>query len=385
MKLKVINQANNFAGKRVIVRVDFNVPLIRGRVADNARIIAALPTIRFLERQQVKQIVLVSHLGRPDGKIVKSLSLKPVAKELSKLLRQQVKFIPLAKLGVNEKHFIILLENIRFLPGEEANDFKLAKNIAKFGDIFVNEAFSVAHHMGASFVAISKYLPVYAGLELAAEVAALEKFKKQGRQSTIAIIGGAKVEDKLPIIEKILSKVDNVLVGGVVANTFLKAKGLAIGKSLFGKQLLKQAKVILRVGKNKIVLPYDVIVDTVGTKKKETTAVLVNKVKSNHKILDLGTETIRQYSRYVKKAKIIFWSGTMGLAEKNTYSHGTWSLARLVSARARGRTFVMVGGGDTINFFHQKKLWVDYESLAGGAMLDYIVGKKLPGLKSLFI
>ncbi len=387
MKLKIINQAKNLSGKRVVVRVDFNVPIQRGKVVDNSRIIAALPTIRFLERQKARQIVLITHLGRPQGKVAKSLSLKPVAKELSKLLKQKVNIFSLSQITSSrfKNESIVLLENIRFLPQEERNDPKLAKELSQLGDLFVNEAFSVSHHLGASFVAITKFLPSFAGLALAAEVGALTKLKTKNTKPYLVIIGGAKAQDKLPIIQKLMKRADQVIVGGVVANTFFKAKGLVIGKSLFNQDLITRARAILQAGKKKIILPKDVVVDVVNTKKKENFLVKVDQIQANHNILDLGTETIRQYAQYVKKAKIILWSGTLGLAEQKTYSHGTLSLARLVSARARGKTFVIVGGGDTINFFHQHKLWVDYLSLAGGAMLDYLVGKKLPGLEPLLI
>ncbi|MFH1867033.1 MAG: phosphoglycerate kinase [Patescibacteria group bacterium] len=385
MRLKVINQAKNLAGKRVVMRVDFNTPLIKGKVLDNSRLVAVIPTLRLLEKAGSKQVMLVSHLGRPNGKIVQSLSLRPIARELSRLLKRKVKLISLSHAfqtkAANEP--LVLLENIRFLPGEEKNDKKLAQQLASLGDIFINDAFSVSHHPSASLVGITRYLPSYAGLSFAHEVQELNRVAGQSAKPLVAIIGGAKVADKLPVIEKILSRVDYILVGGVVANTFLKAKGHKIGKSLFDKSLVAQARAVLKKCKRKIILPSDVIVDLTSTKKKEHTLVSINKVSSQHRIMDLGTETIQQYSAVVKKAKTVIWAGTLGKTEELVYAHGSRSLGRLVSARARRSTFVVVGGGDTVGFFHQNRLWVDHFSLAGGASLKFLAGEKLPALVPL--
>lgn len=385
MKFKVISQARNLKGKRVLIRVDFNVPLKGQQVVDDSRIIAAIPTLRYLEHAGVSQVTLVTHLGRPGGKQVKNLSLAPVAKHLSKLLKQPVKFLSLnqALTAPASGASVRLLENIRFEPGEEKNDKSLARQLARLGDVFVNDAFSVSHHHGASFEVITKFLPNYAGLSLAAEVRSLEKIRHHSASPLLLIVGGAKVADKLPVIQKLLSRAQKVLVGGLVANTFLAAKNIPLGKSPYAKDLLPLARKILRQGAQKIILPSEVVVDVVGTKKREVLSVAINKVKVNHKISDLGPGTIKEYATLVKKARTIFWAGTLGITEESVYAHASLALGRLASNRARGRAFVLVGGGDTAGFFHEHKLWVDYFSLAGGASLKFLAGECLPGLDAL--
>jgi phosphoglycerate kinase len=326
-------------------------------------------------------------LGRPQGKIIPSLSLKPIGHALSRLFKQPVKVLSL-NVGVSAirratKAGPVLLENIRFETGEDANTLVLAKQLARLGDIYVNEAFSVSHRTATSIVGLSKLLPNYAGLHLAHEVVALEKIKQAGAKPVVAIIGGAKVVDKLPVISKLLPRVKAVLVGGAVANTFLNARGINTGKSLIDKDVLLDAKRLLRQAGKKIILPIDVITDRLATKKVEHQWREVKKVKTGERIVDLGTKTCQLYAPYIKGAKTIFWSGTLGLTEVPEWSHASLALGRLVSAQAGRQAFVVVGGGDTLGFFKQHNLTVDHESLAGSAMLEFLGGKKLPGLQVL--
>lgn len=383
MSLKSLSQLNNLSGKRALVRVDFNVPIKGRRVIDNSRLVAALPTIRFLEKKGVRSIILLAHLGRPDGQVVSDLSLKPVAKELQKLLRQKINFCSLDNFEKNQSIGISLLENIRFFKEEETGDRVFAKRLVKLGDFFVNEAFSASHHVSASLVTITKYLPVYAGLGLEQEVFYLSKLINQVARPAVAIIGGAKVEDKLPVINYLAKNFDHLLIGGLVANNFIKAQGLNIGQSLYNKIFLTEAKKIFKKYSRKIILPSDVVVDVVGTKKKETTKTLINKIKSKHNILDVGPQTAAEFAGVIKKARTVFWAGPLGNTDLKVYSHGTLAVGRVASARARGRALVVIGGGDTVAFFHTHKLWVDHYSTAGGALLKFLSGEILPALKVL--
>jgi phosphoglycerate kinase len=388
MSFKVISEAKRLSGKIALVRLEMNVPLKGKKIIDDSRLREAIPTLRYLERHKAR-IVIISHLGRPGGKKVASLSLKPIGYALGKLLRQPIQVLPLERgskdIRYSTKKGIVLLENIRFYKGEDENDVGFSKQLAQLGDLYVNEAFATSHRKTASFVGVTKYLPAYAGFQLADEVKALEKVLKHGVKPVVAIIGGAKVADKLSVIEKLLPRVSAVLTGGGVANTFLAAKGYQVGKSLIDKDIIKEARRVLKKGKNKILLPIDVIVDKVGTKKHESMWRKVRDVKFGERIVDLGTNTTRLYAPFIKKAQTIFWSGPLGLTEEHKWSHGSLSLGRLVSARARGRAFVVIGGGETVSFFHQHKFWVDYTSLAGGAMLEFLAGEKLPGLEALKI
>jgi len=383
---KLVSQAHHLADRVVLVRLETNVPLRGKKVVDDSRLREAIPTIRFLLRRGAR-LILLGHLGRPHGKYSAKLSLKPIGYALGKLLKQPVKIMEFKRgrdaIRRAAQTSIVLLENIRFEPGEDENSRELAKHLASLGDLYVNEVFSTSHHAAASIVGITRHLPPYAGFALAQEVAALERVRKVGSKPVVLVVGGAKVADKLPVISKLLPRVSAVLVGGAVANTFLLARGYKVGKSLVDRSVLKEARRILRQAKNKIILPLDVIVDKVVTKRHESIWREVNKVKPNESIVDIGTRTTQKFAPYLKQAQTVFWSGPLGLVEEPAWRHGTESLARLASARARGPAYVLVGGGDTVAFFHEKKLWVDHASLAGGAMLQFLAGEKLPGLTAL--
>ncbi|MBI5466466.1 MAG: phosphoglycerate kinase [Candidatus Kerfeldbacteria bacterium] len=386
MPYRLISEISKPSGKTALVRLDTNVPMAGKKVVDDSRLQAALPTLRWLERRGAK-IVIVGHLGRPAGKTVASLSLKPIGYLLGKLLRQPVKVLSL-KVGAQAirraaAQAPVLLENIRFEAGEESNNTALANQLAQMADLYVNEAFSVSHRRAASLVGITSKLPSYAGFHLAAEVEALDKVRRHGKKSVVVIVGGAKVADKLPVIAKLLPRASAVLTGGAVANTFLAAKGYKVGQSLLDKKVVSTARALLRQAGKKIILPVDVIVDNTSTKPKEARWRKVSEIKANESIFDIGTKTTQLYAPYVKSAQTIFWSGTLGRAEQPQWRHATEALASVAAAHARGPAFVVVGGGDTVAFFHQKKMWVDHVSLAGGAMLAFLAGAKLPGLAAL--
>ncbi|HCM45230.1 MAG TPA: phosphoglycerate kinase [Candidatus Veblenbacteria bacterium] len=386
MQLKSIFQAKNLKGKTVLVRIDTNVPLKGKHVLDDSRLRLAVPTIRFLQRHGA-YIILIGHLGRPAGKVVPSLSLKPVGYTLGKILRQPVKVLTLSSkpevIKNESKKGLVLVENIRFDKGEDNNSQLLARSLARLGQIYVNEAFSFSHRATASMVSLPKKLPSYAGLALINEINSLENISHKGKKPVVAVIGGAKISDKLPVIEKLLPRLSAVLVGGGVANTLLRAKGLKIGKSLIDNKEIKDGKKLIKRAGKKLILPVDVVVDNVSTKRLEARLKMVNKLMTSDKIVDLGTETCRVYAKYIKKAKTIFWGGPLGLVEESKWRHATLALGRLASARARRQVFVVVGGGDTVGFFHQHNLVVDFFSAGGSAMLNFLAGEEMPGLTSI--
>lgn len=386
MLFKVISQAKKLSGKIALVRMDADVPIKGKKIQDDSRLREVLPTVRYLERHGAK-VILVGHLGRPGGKKQVKLSLKPIGYALGKLLRQPVRVLPLAMgakvLRAEAQRGLVLLENIRFEKGEDENNPLLAKQLASCADVYVNEAFATSHRSAASVVGVARHLPSYAGFSLAAEVEALEYVRRAGKKPVVALIGGAKVADKLPVIAKLLPRVKVVLTGGGVGNTFLAAKGYKVGKSLVDAEALKAARALLRRASKKIVLPLDVITDSVRTKKHESKWRAVDEIKPDERIVDLGTRTTLLYSQYLKEAKTIFWGGPIGIVEEHEWSHATSALGKLVASRAKRSAYVLVGGGDTVNFFHQHALEADHVSLAGGATLDFLAGEKLPGLVAL--
>ena len=377
----------------MILRVDFNVPLKNGKVEDAFKIDEVLPTINYLLKHNCS-IVLVSHLGRPDGKRAKSLSLFPICKVLmKKLAGEKVVFEskkfnqPLIKKisGRLIKRGLIVLENIRYDAGEEKNDLTLAKDLAKIGDVYVNEAFSVSHRKAASIDRLAKLLPAYAGFKFFEEVEYLSKALNP-KKPAVALIGGAKVETKFEVIENFLKKYNQIMLGGGLANTFLKAAGYDIGGSLFDASKVQKAKLFLE--SKKIILPLDVVVSDKKT-RKTARVVLIKKNRKlcsvGEEILDIGPATIIAYSKLIRKAKTIVWGGPMGLFELPKFSHGTMALAKIIGARSSGRALGIAGGGETLYAIHKSKMgrYYDFISTGGGAMLEFLSGKKLPGIEAL--
>ncbi len=382
MTTKSIRQVKNLAGKKVLLRADFNIPIINGAIADDYKIVATLPTIRFLLRHKTK-VIIISHLGNGQ----KGESLKIVAARLAELLGRKVGFVSDC-IGIKVKKAvaaiengdILLLENLRFHRQELENFSWFARELAELADIYVNDSFGVDHRMHASLAAIKKYLPSYAGLLLESEIVNLNKIK-QPVKPLVSVIGGAKIHDKTKLIKKLLIRSDRLLVGGAVANNFLAARGFNIGKSLADKTSIKLAK---KLDNLKIILPLDVIV---STKMKHGQAVLksINQVKKNDIILDIGLKTIKLYAKYIKKANTIIWNGPMGMFEQEHFKHGTMAVARLIAGRSTGRAFGVVGGGETIEALKMTKMidYIDWVSTGGGAMLSYLGGEKMPGLERI--
>ncbi|MFH1661564.1 MAG: phosphoglycerate kinase [Candidatus Falkowbacteria bacterium] len=390
MKIKSIRDVKNLKGKRVLLRADFNVPIEKGKIKEDYKIAAGLPTIRFLLRYGCK-IIIATHLGEPKGKKVKELSTKPIADRLSKLLGEKVKFVEdtvgiKAGNAVNsmKNKEIVMLENLRFSYDEKNNDIKFAKELAKLADIYVNDAFAVSHRNHASLSAIKKYLKPYAGILLENEIKNLEKALNP-KEPLILVIGGAKISTKIKLIKKFNKIAHRILIGGALANNFFAAHKLEVGKSLVDKNNIKVAKEYIKKYKN-IILPIDIVVSS--GKDGDGKPVIRNayNIKKNETILDIGPDTIRFYSSFIKKAATIIWNGPMGVFEKDRFKHGTFSIARVIAARSGGETFGVVGGGETIEALRKTKMleYVDWPSTGGGAMLSYLSGDKMPGLKKIY-
>lgn len=393
MRIRSVRQLKGLAGKTVFLRVDFNVPLSEAKVKEDYKIVAGLPTIRFLLRYKAK-VIIATHLGDPKGKRVKKLSTAPVAARLSKLLGKKVVFVPdcvgskaEAAVAELEPGGLVFLENLRFYPGEEKNDKAFAKKLADLGEVYVNNAFAVSHREHASVSAIKRYLPAFAGLLLEKEVESLERALKP-KKPLVVVIGGAKIGTKLPIIKNFLKQASHILVGGAVANDFLGSLGYEVGKSKVSGEaaLAKQAQAMhRRAGNKKILLPLDFVVSGRKDGKGPLAVKNVGEVAKGDYIYDIGPRTIAFYSRYLKQAQTLVWNGPLGWFEEDSFKHGTVALARLFAARSSGRAFGVVGGGETIEALKLADAFdqVDWVSTGGGAMLDYLAGAPMPGLKGL--
>jgi len=375
------------AGKNVLVRVDFNVPLEDGTITDDTRIRAALPTITWLVDHNAR-VILASHLGRPRGKVVDELRLRPVAERLSELLGRPVAAMStitgtdVTNAVDNMKDGdIILLENLRFDPGEEANDSDFAQELAELADIYVNDAFGSSHRAHASVEAVANYLPAYMGFLVEHEIENLSRLLESPEHPFVAIIGGAKVSDKIGILKRLLDRVDTILIGGGMANTFLKSQGIDVGTSLMEEDQLDTARTILETAREKqveIILPSDVIVaDSIDADRGEN--VPVTEVPSDKAIFDIGSETRRTFFTTISGAKTVFWNGPLGVAERPPFAFGT---RRVAEAVAISDAYTVVGGGDSIAAIAAIGLTsnIDHVSTGGGASLEFLEGRSLPGI-----
>jgi 3-phosphoglycerate kinase len=351
-------------GKTAIVRIDINA----GNASESAfRISAVLPTIQFLLQRRVKKIVLLAHRGRPTEEYQKELSLEPFAPFLAEKIGEEIDFVAAYRLGAFRKAAaessarIILLENMRFFTGENTNDPTFARELAKLGDVYVNDAFSVSHRKHASIVAITKYLPSYTGLQFEKELKALDTLKKKIARPFTLIIGGTKVSDKTGIITVFQDKADAILVGGRAANTLFAARGDDVGSSKIENDFLAKAKKLLKI---------------------KTLHLPIDCKRADGKILDIGSKTIVEWKSIIAKSKTIIWSGTPGLIEKAAFAKGTEEIARAIVA---GDAYSIVGGGDTVAFVSKLGLLdrFSFVSTGGSAMFEYLSGKKLPGIIAL--
>ncbi len=387
MQLRTIKELRDLSGKRVLLRVDFNVPLRGKKIVDDYKIRASLPTIQYLLDHHAA-IIIVSHLGRPK-KITPQLSLRPLARYLEKLVDKKVAFVEAKNLAqVASKKLapgsITMLENIRFVIDEEKNTGALAKALASLADIFVLDGFAVAHRAAASVSGVAKFLPSYAGLLVANEVTNLSRVLRKPARPFVAVIGGAKLETKLPLIKKLLPIADAILVGGGVANTFLLSKGYVLGGSLVASEL--KAEAARYASKRRVILPVDVIVGS--ARGQGAMAVPVKQLEihdKNKAIYDVGPATIKLFADYLKKARTIVWNGAMGFFEQPPFQYGTYAMAELLARRAAGPAFGVTGGGETVQVVEQLGLakHIDWVSTGGGAMLEFLSGEPLPGLLAL--
>jgi phosphoglycerate kinase len=411
--MKFIRSLKSLKGKTVLLRADFDVPHDGKKILDDHRIRAVIPTIEHLRKAGAK-IVILSKLGRPEAvtdssKWDKSESIMIPAEHLAKLLKFKLVEIkdrfpqyavghvavisgdirkPETRKLINEgpTKDIIVLENMRYYPEEAAGDTKLAKALAELGDLYVNEAFAVSHRSEMSVSVLPKYLPAYVGLNLEQEITALDRVLDSKAQPFVTIMGGIKISDKVGAIKNLAKKSDMVLIGGGLANLFFLAQGHEIGKSKVESEKIELAKELLRNFKNKIILPSDVVVaKSAKNGFSDIRVCKTNEVKTTEAILDIGPQTILDYSTRIKTAKKMVWNGPMGFFEEKPFSYGTMSVALVFSARSQGKCYGVIGGGDTLEAAAKAKIVdrVDFASTGGGAMLEYMSGKPLPGIKVL--
>jgi phosphoglycerate kinase len=380
------------SGKRVLVRADFNVPIdeATGRITDDSRIRATLPTIKYLIERKAR-IILCSHLGRPGGKVVKELRLAPVAERLSELLGQRVEVAHRSGIGPEvEKEVeklkggqVLLLENLRFQPEETENSPAFAQALARLADVYVNDAFGASHRAHASIVGVASYLPAVAGLLLEKEINVLEGMLANPNHPFAELVGGAKVSDKIALLENTLDKVDSILIGGSMAATFLKAKSYEVGSSLVEDDKLDFAAKLMRDAAARgvhLLLPVDVLIADKAS--AEAKVVAAEKILAGWGIVDIGPQTINDFSEDLRRCKTVFWNGPMGIYENPKFARGTQVMAKLLAGL---KATTIVGGGSTAEAVAEMKLAdkMSFVSTGGGASLRFLGGEKLPGVEAL--
>lgn len=390
MKKKSIRDVE-LAGKRVFCRVDFNVPMQDGVITDDTRIRAAVPTIRYMVDAGAK-VILASHFGRPKGQVVEEMRLTPVAAHLSALLGKEVtkledsvgEEVKAAAAGMKNGD-VLLLENVRFHPGEEKNDPELAKSFAELADLFVNDAFGTAHRAHASTAGIAQYIPAVSGLLMEKEIRFMGGALLNPERPFTAIVGGAKVKDKIAVIENLLTKVDHLIIGGGMANTFLKAQGYAIGASLCEDDKLDLARSLMEQAKERgvnLMMPIDVVVADRFAADAEKKTVAIDAIPEGWMALDIGPKTVEAYHRVIVESKTVVWNGPMGVFEMDAFAHGTIGVARAMK-ECSGTT--IIGGGDSVAAVEKAGVAdeMTHISTGGGASLEFMEGKELPGVTVL--
>ncbi|MFP5452675.1 phosphoglycerate kinase [Parvimonas sp. G1604] len=382
--------------KRVIVRVDFNVPMSKsevGKITDNARILAALPTINYLIENKAK-VILLSHLGRPKGEAKKEFSLEPVAKELSRLLNKEVKFLQsdlVVDDNVKNKVFnlqdgeVALLENTRFRPEETKNIDNFSKELSSLGDIYINDAFGTSHRAHCSNVGLCKFLPSAVGFLVEKEISIMGKALSNPERPFVAILGGAKVSDKITVIENLIEKVDSIIIGGGMAFTFLKSLGYSVGKSLLEEDKIDLAKDLYEKAKSKnvnMLLPVDVVVSKEFSNDSDFKTVTIDSIEEDYMGLDIGYKTVELFSNEIKKAKTVVWNGPMGVFEMPNFAKGTFEIAKAI---AETDSISIIGGGDSASAAEKSgfKDKITHISTGGGASLEFLEGKILPGIDAI--
>jgi len=379
--------------KKVLVRVDYNVPLDDElSITDDTRIRLSMPTIDYLIKKDAK-VIIMSHLGRPKGKIEPKLSLDPVAKRLEKLIGKKIKKFgqiysrEIKEYINNEMDFgeVVMLENLRFDPGEKENNDELAKSIASLADIYVDDAFGAAHRAHASVVGVARYLPSVAGFLMKKEIEVLTSLLESPERPFMAILGGSKVSGKIPVIRNLLGKVNSLILGGGMTYTFLKVQGYEVGKSICEDGQLDFAKEMLELAKKdnvNLVLPVDIIAAKDFDNDAERKMVSIQSIPVDWMGLDIGQKSIELFSKEISKARTIFWNGPLGVFEWDNFSNGTKSIANAV---AESQAVTVAGGGDTITALNKYKLYskISHVSSGGGAAMEFLEGKELPGVVSL--
>jgi phosphoglycerate kinase len=373
--------------KRVMIREDFNVPMVGNQITSDARIQAALPTIEYALAKGAK-VILVSHLGRPEeGKHDPELSLEPVSRALSKLLHKPVPLVSNWLEGIDVRPGeVVLCENVRFNPGEKNNDEHLARKMAALCDVFVMDAFATAHRAEASTVGVARYAPAAcAGPLLVAELEALGRALQNPTAPVLAIVGGAKVSTKLTVLESLIQKVDVLLVGGGIANTFIAEQGYSVGKSLYERDLLPEAKRLCQLAKQRgveIPLPVDVVVAKQLSADAKPRVIDLAEIGADDMILDIGPKTVQRYREKIASAKTIIWNGPVGVFEIPAFAEGTKAIAEAI---AKATAFSLAGGGDTIAAIDKFNIaeHISYISTGGGAFLEFVEGRKLPAVAVL--
>ncbi len=391
--MRSIRNEASLRDKKILLRLDLNVPLDKEKISDTTRIDKILPTLKFLNEQKAK-IIILSHVGRPRGKVLKELSLKPICENLQEQLGLSVKLISQNINEIKNKNFfdkfnekILMLENIRFYAEEEKNDNKFARHLASLGDLYVNDAFSCSHRAHASIVEISKFLPSFSGLQLDLEINALTKITSEITKPITCIIGGSKISTKIEIIKNLIPKFDNIIIVGGMANNFIEYFGHSIGKSIKEKNCAPIIEEIISLSKKEkceITYPEDVLVskDLNGSCKKKE----LNEILDDEMILDIGPKTINKVTNIINSSNTILWNGPAGYFENPNFANGSIEIAKtIINNNKLNKIFSVVGGGDTVSLLNSIKA-VDsfnFVSTAGGAFLEYLEGKKLPGITAL--
>ena len=391
--MKSIKDLINLNQKKVLLRLDLNVPLENGKITDTTRIDKILPTINYLLKNDAK-IIILSHVGRPKGKVVKELSLKPICKDLESKLKTNIKFITKnikeiksADLFEEQDEKIVILENLRFYEEEEKNDNDFAKHLAKIADIYVNDAFSCSHRAHASIFEITKFLPSYAGLQLNLEIDALTKITSEIKRPVTCIIGGSKISSKINIIKSLITKFDNIIIVGGMANNILKYQGYEIGKSIQENDCDQIIEEIFSLAKKKgckIIYPEDV---TIGKDLNASPEIKeLSNVSKDELILDIGPKTIKIINQIIEESSTILWNGPVGYFENSNFAKGSVEIAKKIIEKNKDNTIYSVaGGGDTVALLNNVGAThsFNFVSTAGGAFLEYLEGKELPGIKAL--
>ena len=391
--MKSIESLKNLNQKKVLLRLDLNVPIKNGKISDTTRIDKIIPTINFLLNNKAK-IIILSHVGRPKGKIVNELSLKPVCEDLKKkiqleikLIKKNLKEINSNELFINSDEKVLMIENIRFYKEEEENNSEFAKHIASLADIYVNDAFSCSHRAHSSINEIPKFLPSYSGLQLNLELYALNKITSEIKKPITCIVGGSKISTKIKLIKNLILKFDNMVIVGGMANNILDYKGFEIGNSVKEENCKEIIEEIFSLSQKKncnIIFPKDVLV---GNNLNDSSRIReIESISKSDMILDIGPKSIKKIKETIHLSKTVLWNGPAGYFENSNFAKGSIEIAKEIAKEStKGKLFSVIGGGDTVSIINKIKLFNKYNfvSTAGGAFLEYLEGKDLPGIRAL--